>query len=145
METPLEAVEVPPAPEPKEAEAELPKEAEKAAELPKEAPEEITLQTPDGPVTFTKKRPVGRPKKEPKSKAAPKKAKAEKKVVVEEALPEDVSHPPEKENEPPPPAPLPRIRLSGREKLEAHMRIVQQLRCDAKESQRLKYRALLRA
>ena len=73
MET-QEAVEVPP--EPKEAEAELPREAEKAAELPKEPPEEITLQTPVGPVTFTKKRQVGRPKKEPKSKAAPKKAKA---------------------------------------------------------------------
>ena len=138
-----EAMEAPPAPE--KAEAELPKEAEKATELPKEAPVEITLQTPDGPVTFTQKRPAGRPKKEPKSKPAPRKAKAEKKLVVEQAPPEEVCHPPEKENEPPPPAPLPLIRLSGREKLEAHMRIVQQHRCDAKESQRLKYRALLRA
>jgi hypothetical protein len=74
---------------------------------------------------------------------APKKAKAEKKVVVEEAPPEEVA--PEKESEPPPPEPLPRIRLSAREKLEEHMRIMQQLRCDAKESQRVKYRDMLRA
>ena len=135
----LEAPEVAPEVAP---EKEKPKKAAKPkAPLPKEAPEEITLQTPDGPVTFTKKRPVGRPKKEPKPKARA------KKVVVRapaEILPSEESAPPEKENEVPPAQP-PLVRMSGREKLEEHMRVMQELRCNAKESQRVKYRAMLRA
>ena len=143
-EAPKEAAKAPEVPKEAVKAPEVPKEAEKAPELPG-PPEEIILQTPDGPVTFSKKRPVGRPKKAPKeltSKAAPRK-KAEKKVVVETAPPEEVAPQAEKENEPPPAPPL--VRLSGREKLEEHMRIMQQLRCDAKESQRVKYRAMLRA
>ncbi len=128
---------------------EVPKEEEqkeavkpKFQELPTESPEEITLPRPAGPVTFTKKRPVGRPKKEPKAKA---KAKA-KKVVVKETVPapeREPPEPPELPSEPPPLQPL--VRLSGKEKLEEHMKIMQELRVSAKESQRLKYRAMLRA
>ena len=137
----LEAPEVAPEVAPEEAAEKEKKAAKPKAPLPKEAPEEITLQTPDGPVTFTKKRPVGRPKKEPKPKARA------KKVVVK--APDEIPPPPEesapeKENEPPP-EPTPLVRMSGREKLDEHMRIMQELRLSAKESQRVKYRAMLRA
>ena len=143
----------PGAQEPKEAEKEPEQEKPKKAakvqpELPKEAPEEITLQTPDGPITFQKKRPVGRPKKEAQAKSGKEpNAKVWPKKVVVEAPEETQEQPPvapEKENEPPP-EPPPLARMSGREKFEEHGRYMSQLRCDAKESQRVKYRAMLRA
>ena len=127
---------------------EVPKEEKaqpKLEELPKEAPEEITLQTPDGPITFAKKKPVGRPKKDQPKKEP--KARAKKVVVKapeEIPPPPEESAPPEKENYTPP-EPTPLVRMSGREKLDEHMRIMQELRVSAKESQRVKYRAMLRA
>ena len=137
-------------PEVPTAEKEKPKKAAKVQpELPKEPPDEISLQTADGQtITFTKKRPVGRPKKEAKSGKEPKAKARPKKVVVkapdETPPPQPPEKEPEKENEPPP-EPLPLVRMSGKEKLEEHMRLMQELRCSAKESQRVKYRAMLRA
>ena len=128
---------------------EKPQAAKVQPELPKEPPDEISLQTADGQtITFTKKKPVGRPKKEAKSGKEPKAKARPKKVVVKapDETPPPQEEPPEKEAEKEePPEPLPLVRMSGKEKLEEHMRLMQELRCSAKESQRVKYRAMLRA
>ena len=118
-----------------------PKKQAKAGEDP---PEEITIQTAHGPVTFAKKRAVGRPKKEAKPRP-PKKVTLDappEPPLPEPPLPEPAEA--DKENEPPPQQP-PLVRMSGRQKLEEHMRLMHNLRGDAKESQRTKYRAMLRA
>ena len=59
------------APEVPRVEEEKPEKAKpKLQELPKEAPEEITLQTPEGPITFTKKKSLsGGAKKEVQPKS----------------------------------------------------------------------------
>ena len=123
---------------------EKPKKQRKEAEDP---PEEITLQTAHGPVIFSKKKPVGRPKKEAKAKAKAKEAKPmAKKVTIEEPPVEPPAAEVDKENAPPPPPPEPPlVRMSAKERLEEHMKTMFMLKGDQKESQRNKYRAMLRA
>ena len=123
---------------------EKPKKQRKEAEDP---PEEITLQTAHGPVIFSKKKPVGRPKKEAKAKAKAKEAKpmAPKKVTIEEPPLEPPAAEVDKENAPPPPEQPPLVRMGAKERLEEHMKTMYMLKGDQNESQRNKYRAMLRA
>ena len=72
---------------------------------------------------------------------------APKKVTIEEPPVEAPAAEVDKENAPPPPPPEqpPLVRMSAKERLEEHMKTMHMLKGDQKESQRNKYRAMLRA